>query len=342
MAGLPIVLLVHGMGTHPLDNMTKEFKAGLSEAAKGFNIKDFEIDEHMELVEFNYSETLDQIRKKLAGEAQGILDQFDVLPGNSLIERLLSFQANLDEDEFIYTHWLDVLLYGASYYGEAIRVELARKINMLLKRAHGADVHIIAHSLGTAVVHDTLEKLYRRDATPGDGIPDLKPNIDSIKCLWTFANVSGMVDILNCVTPSDTVVRAGPKGCTHYFYNIRHELDPFTWFEQYDPQPPAAQTFVNNVVRKQNTHSFQEYVADPEVAQYLLLHLTDLQAPKLTENLNHCIEKHRETSINGLYEKIEAETSDIRDGDVNSIPELMEAINAFVEKVKLLTGEDGE
>ena len=263
MAARPIVLLVHGMGTHPLDNMTREFTAGLGEAAKGFRVKDFEIDEHMELVEFNYSETLDKIRKKLADEAQGILDQFEVLPANQLLERLLKFEANLAEDEFLYTHWLDVLLYGAAYYGESIRVELANKINSLLKRAKGAKLHIIAHSLGTAVVHDTLEKLYRAESTPGDDIPDLKPGIDSINCLWTFANVSRMVDILNGVTPDETIVRTGPLGCTHNMYNIRHELDPFTWYKTYEPEIEHGRNFVNNVVRIKNTHSFQEYVADP-------------------------------------------------------------------------------
>jgi hypothetical protein len=334
MAGLPIVLLVHGMGTHPLDNMSREFKAGLGEAAKGFNIKNFDVDEHMELVEFNYSETLDNIRKKLAKNAQDILDQFEVLPGNQLLERLLKFESNLDEDEFIYTHWLDVLLYGGAYYGESIRVQLANKINGLLKRAKGAQVHIIAHSLGTAVVHDTLEKLYRAEATPGDNIPDLKPGVDSISCLWTFADVSRMVDILNDVTPDETIVRSGPKGCTHTMYNIRHELDPFTWYKTYKPDIEHGRNFVNNVVRVKNTHSFQEYVADPKVAQYLLLELTDLQEPKLSKNLADCKKAHRKTSLNGMYEKIEATTKKVRKGDIESIEDLLVAIDAFVDKVK--------
>jgi hypothetical protein len=82
-------------------------------------------------------------------------------------------------------------------------------------------------------------------------------------CLWTFANVSRMVDILNGVTPDETIVRSGPLGCTHSMYNIRHELDPCTWYKTYEPAIEHGRNFVNNVVRIKNTHSFQEYVADP-------------------------------------------------------------------------------
>ncbi len=338
MSTLPIVLLVHGMGTHPLDNMTKEFKAGLNEAAKGFNIDDFDIDEHMEIVEFNYSETLDNIRQKLADNADEIRGMTAGIAAPALITRLLDFQANLDEDEFIYTHWLDVVLYGAAYYGEPIRVELANKINNLMKRAAGRDIHIVAHSLGTAVVHDTLEKLYRSDGTVLDGVPELIPGIDNVKCLWTFANVSRLVDLLNGITPDDTVVRSGPTGCTDYFYNIRHELDPFTWFKTFELDIENGRHFENKIVRDANTHSFREYVADPLVARYMLLQMTKLQEPKSNDNFLDYIAAHAESSIQGLFEEIKNETNDIRSGDISSTPELLAAITAFVNKVKELTG----
>ncbi|RLA73012.1 MAG: hypothetical protein DRG78_23075 [Epsilonproteobacteria bacterium] len=342
MSKLPIVLLVHGMGTHPLDNMTKDFKAGLNEAAKGFGVNDFNIDEHMEIVEFNYSESLDKIRKKLAEQSQDIIAQFDMLPGAGtaveIVKKLLEFQSNLDKDEEIYTHWLDVLLYGATFYGEPIRIELAKKINNIQKRAAGRDIHIVAHSLGTAVVHDTLNKLYRDEATSEDDIPDLIPGIDNIKCLWTFANVNRLVHILNGIAPNgSSVVRSGPNGCTDYLYNIYHELDPFTMILRYEPTIENGKNFVNHVVRNINTHNFTEYVADPEVSQYMLLQMTNLQEPKSMANFEAYKQKHREGEINGLYDKMKVEFKEIHNLEIDSVEDLFVLIQEFVKKVKELT-----
>jgi len=342
MSKVPIVLLVHGMGTHPLDHMTREFKTGLSQAAKGFGINDFDIDEHMEIVEFNYSETLDNIRKKLAEQSQEILAQFNAIPGAdaavNIVKKLLEFQSNLDKDEEIYTHWLDVLLYGATFYAEPIRIELAKKINTIQKRAAGRDIHIVAHSLGTAVVHDTLNKLYRKEATSEDDIPDLIPGMDNIKCLWTFANVNRLVHTLNGIAADgSSVVRSGPNGCTDYLYNIYHEFDPFTMVLRYEPNIENGKNFVNRVVRSINTHDFTEYIADPEVSQYMLLQMTDLQEPKSTANFHAYQQKHKEGQINGLYEKMKVEMQEIAKADIDSVQDLFILIQAFVNKVKGLT-----
>lgn len=346
MSGLPIVLLIHGMGTHPLENMSREFKTGLTSAANGFGIADFDLDEHVELVEFSYSETLDAIRNKLAEQADEIVGQFRTLPGHGaaieLVERLIRYQADLDEGEMIYTHWLDVLLYGATFYGEYLRLELATKVNNLKRRAAGRDIHIVAHSLGTALIHDTLNKLYRDDGSIDDGVPDLKPGIDNIKCLWTFANVNRLVAILNGVSAADGVVRSGPTGCTDYLYNIRHELDPFTWFRRWNPQIENGRNFTTKVVRDINTHSFREYVADPDVARYMLLQMTHLQEPKQKALLKHYKMRHKAGSITGLYDRIREETSELRDGNVESVADLFEVIRVFVEKVKTLRAEEGE
>lgn len=337
----PIVLLVHGMGTHPLDNMTKEFKAGLNEAAKGFGLDEFDIDEHIEIVEYNYSETLDEIRNKLAADAEQITSNFDSLPGSDaligIVHKLLKLQANFDEDENIYTHWLDVLLYS-TYYGEKLRVELAKKLNGIFKRANGRRVHVVAHSLGTALVNDTLEKFYKvgPQGSNNNGAPYLKSGADNLKSLWTFANVSRLLHLLAPIDAgrNDTVVKSGPTGCTDFLYNVRHELDPFTWFRRYNPDIESGKSFVNNVVRKKNTHSFQEYISDPEVAQYMLAEMTDLDSILEPARLEACKQKHREGEINGLFDRIQAETEDIRNGDVNSIPELLMVLNEFQNKLK--------
>ncbi|MCH8529344.1 MAG: alpha/beta hydrolase [Saccharospirillum sp.] len=345
MSNKPIVLLIHGMGIHPPENMSKEFKEGLTEAAIGFGVTDFNLDDHIEIVEFNYSESFDAIRARLAEQSNNILGQFNSLPGQGaaidLVQRLIQYQADLDKDEMIYTHWLDVLLYGATYYGEQVRVELAKVLNDLKARAAGRDIHIVAHSLGTALTHDTLNKLYRDDGTIDDGFPHLKPGIDNIKCLWTFASVNRLVAMLNGISDKDGVMCSGPTGCTNYLFNVRHELDPFTWYRCWKPDISDGANITTKVVRDINTHSFQEYVADPGVARLMLLQMTPLQQPRQPAKFKQCKERHLARSINGLYDLIEQETRELRENEVRSAPELLLAIHAFVETSRALRDKEG-
>ncbi len=344
----PVILLIHGMGTHPLDNMTREFKAGLMEAANGFGIDAFDPDESMDITEFNYSETLDNIRKKLAEDAQEILDLFpNGTPGSEIVNKLLAFQANFSEDELVYTHWLDVALYSL-YYGESIRVELARKLNNLFKEADNRRVHIIAHSLGTAVLHDTLDKFYKVLA-PGEGdddYPYLRAGGQNLKTLWTFANVNRLVSVLNNVADrGPTVVRSGPTGCTDSLYNIYHTLDPFCWFEPYKEDTVTIESgrhFETRVVRKKNTHSFQEYVASPEVAKYLLAELVQAVEPLKPDNFAAYVEKHSENTVSNIYDKIEAKVDDIKGGrnQISNAAELFELLKTFVDTVENIWEED--
>jgi len=344
----PIVLLIHGMGTHPLDNMTREFKTGLIEAAKGFGMDAFDPDESMDIVEYNYSETLDNIRKKLAEDAQEILDLFpDGTPGVEIVQKLLEFQANFSEDELAYTHWLDVVLYSL-YYGEAIRVELARKLNNLFKEAANRRVHVIAHSLGTAVLHDTLDKFYKvlGPGEEGGDYPYLRAGGHNLKTMWTFANISNLVSVLNNVADQgSTVVRSGPTGCTDSLYNIYHTLDPFCWFEPYKEDTVTIESgrhFETKIVRKKNTHSFQEYVANPEVAKYLLAELVQAVEPLKPDNFAAYVEKHKEYTPNDIFDKIEGKVDEIKSGrdQVSNIKDLFELLKTFEDTVEDIWEDD--
>ena len=337
-----IVLLIHGMGSHPLDNMTREFKAGLQEAATGFGMDGFDPDEHMEIVEFNYSESLDSIRKKLASDAQDILDMFPSgTPSSRIVDKLLKFQSNLSDDEFIYTHWLDVALY-CLFYGESIRVELATKLNNLLKRAANRRVHVIAHSLGTALLHDTLDKFYKvlGPGEAGGDYPYLRAGGDNLKTIWTFANVSRLVNVLNNVAEvGPTVVRSGPTGCTDSFYNAYHEFDPFCWFEPFDENSfpiESGRHFNTKIVRVKNTHSFQEYVSDPLVAKYLLAELAYAVEPLDSVNFDAYESSHKQNTPNEIYEKLKDKKEEImaQKLSVSSLKELFELLNEFSDGIE--------
>lgn len=335
----PIVVLVHGMGTHPAaENQIKtDFIEGTKEAAGFYGITDFNIEDYANLQQFNYSDELDERRNIIAGNQQAILGQFADLPGSDslvgLVHKLIAYQANFNKDDFIYTHWLDVALY-CSEFGEHLRVKFAEKLNEWLLNAQGARVHVIAHSLGTALANDTLEKFYKvgPHSVPAD-TPYLKAGAHNIKTLWTFANVSRLTRVLFPIDIGghSTVVKAGPAGCADMLFNCFNVLDPFTWFKRYQPVPVpgATATFKNEVIRVKNTHSFREYVTDPEVASTLLNELTGLGVFADPEKIADAVGAHRDNSINEKVDDILVATRALRNGHINTLPELLKAIKAF-------------
>jgi hypothetical protein len=348
------ILLIHGMGTHPLENMTREFKAGLVEAAKGFGIDDFDPDEKMNIEEFNFSETLDKIRLKLADDANAIREMFPAgHPSSSLVTKLLEYQGGFSEDKMLYTHWLDVALY-CLYFGNDLHAQLASKLNNLFSTHGDGEVHVVAHSLGTALLHDTLDKFYQNpDAgDAGNKYPHLRAGEHNLKTLWTVANVSNLVKVLNDYTEgAESKVRVGEDGCTDVHYNVYHQLDPFCWFYPYNKDTaidPDSEHIENKVVRKKNTHSFQEYVASPDVAKRMLYLFADIDAglPDDDENspaYDNYVVSHKEGYPQEVADRIEANISDLRSGsanNINSIKELLKNLKTFKASVEAVWDED--
>jgi len=246
---------------------------------------------------------------------------------------------------------LDVALY-CTFYGEMIRVELARKLNRVLMDAGNRRVHVVAHSLGTAVVHDTFDKFYKvlGPGEVGGDYPYLRAGAHNLKTLWTFANVSNLVNVLNNVAEDgETVVKSGPTGCTDALYNVYHTLDPFTWFYPYNAdnvEIESGRHFENKVVRKLNTHSFQEYIMDPEVAKYMLAEFIQAVEPLKPQNYEAYMALHKKDAPQGIYEKIESKVQSIKSGavtkPVTTLKDLLENLREFKEAVEAIwANEEG-
>ena len=68
--------------------------------------------------------------------------------------------SNIDDDDFFNTHWLDVFFYVFTEIGEHIRIRLGEQVADAVATVNGgaSRVHLLGHSLGCAVIHDTLAK----------------------------------------------------------------------------------------------------------------------------------------------------------------------------------------
>lgn len=290
-----VILLVHGMGNHPQGTFVADFKRALSDRATSFGLDADSILAQVDYQEFNYNDEFDEIRKQFAENAAARSEGFGYLTGMGkaaeLVQQLTAFEGKLGKDEFLYTHWLDVVLYGTMYYGEALRVRFCQQLNTLIQQYGSRRVHVVCHSLGTALVHDALAKFYRSGLTapsaPGEP-PGLPLGAFNLGSLWTFANVGRMVNLLNGLTdPLNSTVVTGNAGCTYRFFKVRNRYDPFTWFKPYDRVMDPNEGLVIESICDYNTHDFYQYVTEPHIAKALLalIYDTDVSDAQFAQGL---------------------------------------------------------
>lgn len=338
----PIVLVIHGMGTHKPGEMKTQVSAGINETAKLFGLNDFKIEDKVEFFQFNYSDFLDEVRMKDADYANAMASHLKFLQGHGLgekiVKELTTFFGEFKQDEVLYTHWMDVLYYSLTFWGEKIRVDLAKRLNDILIEANTTSrgVHIIAHSLGTAVLHDTLAKIYRRDAGIYSKIPGLSPDRFPFQSIWTVANVSRLVHMLNDIAdPQHSIVHSGQGGCCNYLFNVKNEFDPFTWVKTYDRAMTNGKHITVKTIRSKNTHDIQEYMAAPEVTTNFLYSVLGIGISEPAYTVGK--EKHEKTSVNKSYDDLKKAFDQIK--TASNPKDKIEALKTYFENAEAFKDE---
>jgi hypothetical protein len=320
-----VVLVIHGMGTFQagvptgaLGDFGKSFITSINTALNRHKGHETEkIEDSIDIVEFNYSQFFDDARKKMADNATSVSKQLAAIGGLGNIEHLVgelsALDAQLKGEAMFYTHWLDVIFY-TTLLGASVRASLAKKIAELVAKYDGSNVHIIAHSLGTAVLHDTLHLLYRAETDPTLHIEDLKLGNNKLNSIWMIANVARVLHKFTGLTdPYKSVVKPGDNGCCSSLANVHHEFDPFTLLAPFAPLNNGSwrgvaerdyndffQDIKTKIIVDKNTHSFTQYIEDPAVSIPMLYDLLDDFNADQTE-IKKIEAAYNANSINSAY-----------------------------------------
>jgi hypothetical protein len=307
------IFLVHGMGEHakdwsvPVQELLRECYARYE------GLKFVPFDQNFKFVEIRYDGEFDALRrrwKQAADEVIGLIKQAGA--EDTLLGTLAGWSAEPDKDEFLYTHVLDVVLYRlVTSVGEEIRSTVIDQIMRELDP--GSDVlrwSVVAHSLGTAVTHDSLLELFTRKK-------GLKPEQHGLQVLMMVANVSRLLedpelyryDVYRSIVrpssdPADGI-------CRHYL-NARHECDPIPMPKMFkpaeswpDPQAHADGRYTNlpiGIIEEANVHDFEHYLRNPTVHIELFRRLT---APALIDDATaaKALAEHAAKSPIGKFKK---------------------------------------
>ena len=343
-----VVVLVHGMGKHRPGEFRRQFTRALNSAMQRYRGFETRRIENLAIVEeINYDRFFDEARARMAQTSAPIYERLAGIaaltgPEPGLVLTLANIERKLGHDRFLYTHFLDVILYS-SLLGARVRIEVARQLAGIIADYPTRRIHIVAHSLGTAVVHDTLDLLYRENADLSHDIPGLSVVTHRLASIWMIANVSRlMTDFSGLTDPYRSVVRPGPGGCTNHLIDVRHALDVFTWYRPFAPDNDgswiprtyferAYAAIETSVVNQPNPHDFAGYVADPELAVPLLARLVRLAPAK--QELVRVADAYRRSAIPGAFGELREAFGRIRPRVRATLLDLAMAAREFREIV---------
>ena len=346
----PLILIVHGMGTHTKASLLKEFKDGIKAALslyEDFSLSDFQSSVKLETVV--YSDFIDTHRNNLKNNAAPLADALGGIGGNlSLVANSAAtvnqIDASLGSDEFFHTHWLDVILYRYTMLSEPIQAMVADALGkgLTTQGRSSRDIHIVAHSLGTAVTHDALAKIYGTSSFADPNLPQLNPRTSPIGSLHQVANVSRLLQ--SFVKVGSSIVRPGARGCMGVFHEYRHKLDPFTVPRAFDPTnngewiPARVFDFLYQLVTatevtQANTHALGHYLQNPKFHVPLLWTIWDDFRPTKTK-IKKATEQYVAGTLRGEANALRELIEDVDFSSKSSVLEVVDAAKRFKDLLK--------
>lgn len=356
------ILCVHGIGKHS-ENWTdtpddgKSFKQTLTdiwgEYADSKNRSSF--DAAVEIIPIHYDEEIIRIFNywvnnvdKIKAEMQAaplVLDQIDWF-----IDAVDAASSANTNDDFRFTHLMDLILFAGIqsiqnrlivYVGKQI-ADAIQKITSIEPRA---EISIVAHSMGTSMVHKVLPYLFSETVKTPFGSQTLQGNF-KFSCITMIANCSYALSrksktfYTGVVRPS---ISAGVGCCTKWI-NVGHRFDPVARFLPFDPyeNPEWLERFIAakgwhrnitlNGISSRNIHSINHYFRDPEfhVPFFDLVFNVDVTDAELKK----AVDSYQQSTIQLQLKGLEAQFEKIDVKDISSFKEFIVSLKSFLAIAK--------
>jgi hypothetical protein len=174
---------------------------------------------------------------------------------------------------FLWTHIADVVIYRyflqrQGQIRDLVQSKIVTEVESGLAADSSAEFSLMAHSLGTAVAHDSLARLGSSENLGGH-VNVLSARNFHFASIHMLANVSRLLQ--TDFKTYESVVRPGERdGATSYCLRMfchRHELDPFVKPKPFEPAGWGGRFLLENLdhYRGWNVHGWLHYLDNPLV-----------------------------------------------------------------------------
>ncbi|MDZ7749684.1 MAG: hypothetical protein U5K43_13485 [Halofilum sp. (in: g-proteobacteria)] len=347
------LIVVHGMGQHTAASFRDEVLVACRQAFGLYDsLQGIDVEDRFAITPVAYDDIFDDFRAGAAERSVPMAERLGAIQGAlplaaGLARRIAGIESQITDDDFFRTHWLDVLLYRFTVLSEPVRLRLAEAVGAAIA-AHGpANVHVLGHSLGTAVVHDTLAKAYGPDQLrdPDGNDHSLSTRTHRLGSVHMVANVSRVLE--SFIEVKSSVVRPGELGCTSDFLEYRHALDPITWVRPFDPTDNGR--WVSHAVFRSayllarptsvtqaNTHAIGHYLLNPVVHLPLFRILFRFRPRK--REVEEASERYFALTAQAKAERLEESLEEFSPADRDGLRDLVRA----AQQLKALVESFGE
>ena len=343
-----ILYLIHGMGVHQEENWANGVIAKLKELSEHYSYFDEnKLEDEVKFVQITYDNIISsEVLNEWQADAEKISDfaKENGLEDDDALNWLKS--AGETEKNFLWSHVADVIIYRFfPIYRERIRIsvigQIKNEVNRQINEFRKAHCSVLAHSLGTAVAHDSLHYLGTQRWGGTTNVFD--PTHWRFQSIFMIANTSRLLQ----TEPKayNSIVKPGPnldgQSYCYKYLNFRHELDPVPFPRMFDPVGwgSAFQSILVRHYRDWDIHGFKHYLDNPRIHIPILRALTGPWAVSDQEDVE-AVDCYMQ--FGGKLENVQRAsdfTSDLENtkcelGEEPSISDLIKAMINFYQLIK--------
>jgi hypothetical protein len=276
----------------------------------------------------------DQIVKELA------LLKVGGLGGKSFVKAMVALAKKVPKGK-LRTHAGDVFLYAATLLNEPVTLDIDVLIATELKRLGFPTYSIIAHSLGTRVIHDVLQRSFtdRADSYMLRAKPRVLMSVSNVTKLMSFKSGELKREKGLVVFPSDT----STKGVCQHYINVNHPLDPFAVIRKYTPEFSGESNYWepeidSSDITSKEVHSLKHYCEHPAVAAEFL---NQVIAPDIIDSdpissgaVKASLIKYREKTLSGNLENLRGDLKNMKLDGFSDWKSALKKINKYMDYVE--------
>jgi hypothetical protein len=272
------LFLVHGIGIHRDASWADETTQMLSKAWQRdieINSQSADMEDHIEVVPISYDSVFEDYLDDFADLGKAVFDDAIDLTKQEREQLSATIKAHkINDRHFIWSYIVDVILYKMAIVREQVNVVVARQLyERISSGSTNQSYGIIAHSLGTRVINDTLQRLRTEQV-------DQSNFYKQGYRLKFLMQISDVTDLFGLPFGKDRIPpnKVYPQDTYDYFRTVTNRFDPIariipTCIDHW-PQGRSAEQYMGrdiyrdillDHVHEHNVHGLTHYMLHPQV-----------------------------------------------------------------------------
>lgn len=270
-------------------------------------------------------------------------------------------EAKADEN-YLYTNLMDLVLFWCSptiqnhlvqYTGE----QIVKYVNKITSNAEASDeaISIIAHSMGTSMVHKTMQAMFNQKLDGETLSGHFKFHLITQASNVSYVLSGDRKNHYNATTgPSETIVRPSlypRKGVCRKMINVNHEYDlaaqflPFnpplsTWLDTLKNSSNNYADITLQSISGVNVHDINHYFRDPKLQAQFFEMLTGDTIPQSEKE--KAAEQFAQTTPEGSYKKVRTEFKKLIETKGKNNKDFYASLKNFYALIKLFKVQIGD